>query len=125
MANQRMNEIPMRYRRLSIKTCLIESFSICFTCFLLVSCGGKSVSLSPDERKEAFRIVQAARNMDSLSRLQKRLENEGNRLGSIVALREWARCCAMRAASMSLWPYTAREKSRLKPSETRWNGCRP
>ncbi len=91
MANQRMNEIPMQYRRLSIKTCLIESFSICFTCFLLVSCGGKSVSLSPNERKEAFRIVQAARNMDSLSRLQKRLENEGNRLGSIVALREWGK----------------------------------
>lgn len=36
-------------------------------------------------------IVRATRGIDSLALLQKRLKAEGNRLGSIVALREWGK----------------------------------
>ena len=68
-------------------------------CFLLVSCGRKPVSFTPDERKVADSIVRSTHGIDSLASLQKRLESEGDRLGSIIALREWARHCATRAAS--------------------------
>ena len=60
-------------------------------CLLLVSCGKKSVSFTPDERKMADSIVRSAQDIDSLALLQKRLESEGDRLGSIIALREWGK----------------------------------
>jgi len=59
--------------------------------FLLVSCGKKSVSFTPDERKMADSIVRSAHDIDSLALLQKRMESEGDRLGSIIALREWGK----------------------------------
>ena len=60
-------------------------------CLLLVSCGKKSVSFTPDERKVADSIVRSAHGIDSLASLQKRLEGEDNRLGSVIALREWGK----------------------------------
>ena len=60
-------------------------------CLLLVSCGKKSVSFTPDERKMADSIVRSAHDIDSLALLQKRMESEGDRLGSIIALREWGK----------------------------------
>ena len=60
-------------------------------CFLLVSCGRKPVSFTPDERKVADSIVRSTHGIDSLASLQKRLESEGDRLGSIIALREWGK----------------------------------
>ena len=60
-------------------------------CILLVSCGKKPVSFTPDERKVADSIVRSTHGIDSLASLQKRLENEGDRLGSIIALREWGK----------------------------------
>ena len=60
-------------------------------CLLLVSCGKKSVSFTPDERKMADSIVRFAHDIDSLALLQKRMESEGDRLGSIIALREWGK----------------------------------
>ena len=71
-----------------IKSILATYFPICF---LFVSCGGGSASFSGDERREAESIVRAVRGSDSLAVLQKRLEGEGNRLGSVVALRELGR----------------------------------
>ena len=59
--------------------------------FLLVSCGKKPVSFTPDERKMADSIVRSAHDIDSLALLQKRMESEGDRLGSIIALREWGK----------------------------------
>ena len=74
--------------KLLIKSILATYFPICF---LFVSCGGGSASFSGDERREAESIVRAVRGSDSLAVLQKRLEGEGNRLGSVVALRELGR----------------------------------
>lgn len=59
--------------------------------FLLVSCGGKPTAFTPDERRAADSIVRATRGTDSLALLQKRLESEGDRLGSVIALREWGK----------------------------------
>lgn len=56
-----------------------------------VSCSKPPVSFSPEERKAVDSLVRSVRNVDSLALLQKRLEREGNRLGSIVALREWGK----------------------------------
>ena len=58
---------------------------------LLVSCRKESTSLTTDERRTADSIVRATRGIDSLALLQQRLEEEGDRLGSIVALREWGK----------------------------------
>lgn len=60
-------------------------------CFLVVSCGKKHVGFTSAERKATDSIVHAVKGVDSLSMLQKRLESEGNTLGSIVALREWGK----------------------------------
>lgn len=60
-------------------------------CFLLVSCGRKPVSFTPNERKVADSIVRSTHGIDSLASLQKRLESEGDRLGSSIALREWGK----------------------------------
>ena len=59
--------------------------------FLLVSCGKKPGIFTPDERKAADSIVHAVRTPDSLALLQKRLEEKGDRLGSVIALREWGK----------------------------------
>lgn len=58
---------------------------------LLVSCRKEPTSLTTDERRTADSIVRATRGIDSLAQLQQRLEEEGDRLGSIVALREWGK----------------------------------
>lgn len=71
-----------------ILSALVAFISICF---LLVSCGRKSVSFTLDERKVADSIVRSAHGIDLLASLQKRLEGEDNRLGSIIALREWGK----------------------------------
>ena len=60
-------------------------------CFLLISCGKKPVSFTPAERNVADSIVRSTHGIDSLASLQKRLESEGDRLGSIIALREWGK----------------------------------
>lgn len=59
--------------------------------FLLVSCGKKSVAFTPDERKTVDSTVRSVRTPDSLALLQKQLESKGDRLGSVVALREWGK----------------------------------
>ena len=61
------------------------------TFFLLISCGKKPISFTPDERKVTDSIVRSAHGVDSLALLQKQMESEGNKLGSIVALREWGK----------------------------------
>lgn len=58
---------------------------------LLVSCGDKSMTFTTADRKEADSIVHAVHTPDSLALLQRYLEREGNKLGSIVALREWGK----------------------------------
>lgn len=58
---------------------------------LLVSCGKKSVVFTPDERKTVDSTVRSVRTPDSLALLQKQLESKGDRLGSVVALREWGK----------------------------------
>ena len=46
-----------------------------------------SVTFTPAERNAADSLVRSVSDMDSLARLQMRLEREGDMLGSIVALR--------------------------------------
>ena len=58
---------------------------------LLVSCGKKSVAFTPDKRKTVDSIVRSVRTPDSLALLQKQLESKGDKLGSVVALREWGK----------------------------------
>ncbi|MGP1423151.1 MAG: hybrid sensor histidine kinase/response regulator transcription factor [Prevotella fusca] len=59
--------------------------------FLLVSCEKKCVTFTAEERKAADSVVKSVAGVDSLSLLQKRLEKKGDKLGSIVALREWGK----------------------------------
>lgn len=49
------------------------------------------MAFTPDERKTVDSIVRSVRTPDSLALLQKQLESEGDRLGSVVALREWGK----------------------------------
>lgn len=61
------------------------------TFFLLISCGKKPITFTPDERKTADSIAHSTHGVDSLALLQKQMESERNELGSIVALREWGK----------------------------------
>ena len=54
---------------------------------MLVSCGQKPAKISPAERKAMDSIVSSSHDIDTLSMIQKRMEREGNMLGSIVAYR--------------------------------------
>lgn len=54
---------------------------------LLFSCTDKPTTYTHDERKKADSIVRAVRNIDTLALMQKQMDKEGNRLGSIIALR--------------------------------------
>lgn len=54
---------------------------------MLVSCGQKPAKISLAERKAMDSIVSSSHNIDTLSMIQKRMEREGNMLGSIVAYR--------------------------------------
>ena len=58
---------------------------------MLVSCGKKTVAFTPDERKTVDSIVGSVHTPDSLVLLQKQLESKGDKLGSVVALREWGK----------------------------------
>ena len=58
------------------------------SCLLLASCVQKPVKVSEAERKAQDSIVSSVSRLDSLVALQKRMEHEGNLLGSIVAYRE-------------------------------------
>ncbi|MGP1560332.1 MAG: hybrid sensor histidine kinase/response regulator transcription factor, partial [Prevotella intermedia] len=74
-----------RYLILSALTVFVSPF------LLLASCGKKSITFTPDERKTADSIAHSTHGVDSLALLQKQMESEGNELGSIVALREWGK----------------------------------
>ena len=74
-----------RYLILSALTVFISTF------FLLTSCEKKPITFSPAERKTTDSIVRSTHGVDSLALLQKQMESEGNKLGSIVALREWGK----------------------------------
>ena len=54
---------------------------------MLISCGQKPAKISLAERKAMDSIVSSSHNIDTLSMIQKRMEREGNMLGSIVAYR--------------------------------------
>lgn len=61
-------------------------------CLLLfVSCSRNPNVYSDSKRREADSIVSTAYNIDSLAQLQEQLERKGDRLGSVVALREWGK----------------------------------
>ena len=74
-----------RYLILSALTVFVSTF------LLLVSCGKKPISFTSAERKTTDSIVRSTHGVDSLALLQKQMESEGNKLGSIVALREWGK----------------------------------
>lgn len=58
----------------------------------LASCSEPSgVTFTLEERRASDSLVRAVRGVDALADLQARLEREGDRLGSIVALREWGK----------------------------------
>lgn len=61
------------------------------TSIFFVSCEDNFVSFSNEDRTAVDSIVRSTSNIDSLSILQKRFEQEGNILGSIVAYRELGR----------------------------------
>ena len=84
-----------RYLILSALTVFVSTF------LLLVSCGKKPISFTPAERKTTDSIVRSTHGVDSLALLQKQMESEGNKLGSIVALREWGK--ALRNESTDVW----------------------
>lgn len=61
------------------------------TAIINVSCGRKTRTFTQEERQKAEAMVRSAGGIDSLESLQKRLEGSGDRLGSVVALREWGK----------------------------------
>lgn len=63
-------------------------WNLIIICVLLVSCGQKPVKISLAERKSLDSIISLSRNLDTLSMLQKRMESEGNMLGSVIAYKE-------------------------------------
>ncbi|SQH72738.1 Autoinducer 2 sensor kinase/phosphatase luxQ [Porphyromonas crevioricanis] len=75
--------------------CILRSTLSIFLIFYIlsiVSCEKKNSSaLSSEERIAIENRVANIHETDSLASLQKRLENEGNRLGSIIALRKWGK----------------------------------
>ena len=58
---------------------------------LLPSCHTQKSIFTPEERREADSIVHQAKTLQELELLHRRLDQEGHRLASIVALREWGR----------------------------------
>lgn len=77
------------YVRCHLPSGLLIVFITSFS--LLVSCEKKCVTFTAEERKAADSVVKSVAGVDSLSLLQKRLEKKGDKLGSIVALREWGK----------------------------------
>ena len=63
-------------------------WNLIIICVLLVSCGQKPAKISLAERKSLDSIISLSRNLDTLSMLQKRMESEGNMLGSVIAYKE-------------------------------------
>lgn len=57
-------------------------------CLLIASCGRKPIKLSQTERKALESSISSKRNIDTLIVLQKRMEKEGNILGSVIAYKE-------------------------------------
>lgn len=88
---------PLSLHREPFYICRVKLISTVLAAFLslfllFVSCGRTAVVFTAADRKTADSIVRAAvQTPDSLALLQKRLEDEGNRLGSVVALREWGK----------------------------------
>lgn len=58
---------------------------------LLPSCHTRKSIFTPEERREADSIVHQSKTLQELELLHRRLDQEGLRLASIVALREWGR----------------------------------
>ena len=87
--NFSMETMHKRYRGpVGVLMCIVAAF---LSSFLTASCGKEHPSFSPEERAAAERTVRAVRGADSLALLQESLEGGGDRLGSIVALREWGK----------------------------------
>lgn len=63
-------------------------WNLIIICVLLVSCGQNPLKISHAERKSLDSIISLSRNLDTLSMLQKRMESEGNMLGSVIAYKE-------------------------------------
>lgn len=85
------NSSGMCLRATVTRFCMAGRIVAFFSCLLLVVACGSDTSdyLSQERREAAERIVRTVRGIDSLALLQNRLENDGDKLGSIVALREW------------------------------------
>ena len=78
-----LSAVKMRRESLVILSSLLV-----IVCLLVSSCKQKgSITFTAAERQAADSLVRATRDIDSLARLQVRLEREGDILGSIVALR--------------------------------------
>ena len=78
-----LNNVQTMRRILSVLPSLLVVVSL-----LVSSCQQTdSVTFTPAERNAADSLVRSVSDMDSLARLQMRLEREGDMLGSIVALR--------------------------------------
>ena len=58
---------------------------------VVVACKKKPVVITPTDRRVADSLVSSMSDIDSLALLQKRLEREGNKAGSIIALRAWGK----------------------------------
>ena len=80
--------------------------------FLFISCRKKPTAFTSTERKSADSIVRATQGIDSLALLQKQLECKGDKLGSIMALREWGK--ALRNESRFEEALTIHSKGQLQ-----------
>ena len=68
-----------------------KAFLILSALLLLAACAGRHRCFTPQERRKADSIVAQAQGIEALAKLQAQLEKAGNKLGSVVALREWGK----------------------------------
>ena len=58
---------------------------------LTSSCRSHTKSIQSEDRRQIDSLVSSVHDIPSLVRMQRQFEHEGNRLGSIYALKEWGR----------------------------------
>ena len=89
IASKLNHSFPANYRHHRPTLWLLMTWIV--YCFLFVSCAKKSITFTAKQRKTADSIIHTVTHTDSLALLQKQLEDQGDKLGSIVALRVWGK----------------------------------
>ena len=75
----------------SYRKWIIGGFAVLISLLLVVSCQKKTEGFTPEQRKAADLAIKGIYSPDTLKAIQHRMQEKGDVLGNIVALREWGR----------------------------------